>query len=266
MWKTRDLWGAFATAACVWLVVACPAQAQDRPSFSSIQAATCTYADEAGHGYRPVYCDPRCGCLEGLDLAKTSSCAETVPGTVQVAATSPPHDATCYGFCSNELTISCASDDDCLLSGGTCTIASPQARCVDDFLGDCESDAECPPNFACQTLQVETAPPDFTAFVDRCVDAAGCFVPGVCASGLIGTSFDESLGLGVPGDLAPLACSALPGNINSNDSRECIAQVEAAWGQPCALLCGNGAIDGDEECDDGNTTPGDGCDAYCGQE
>ena len=31
----------------------------------------------------------------------------------------------------------------------------------------------------------------------------------------------------------------------------------------CAANCGNGALEGDELCDDGNTTPGDGCDASC---
>jgi fibro-slime domain-containing protein len=32
------------------------------------------------------------------------------------------------------------------------------------------------------------------------------------------------------------------------------------------MVCGNSAIEGNEECDDGNTTPGDGCSADCRQE
>lgn len=35
---------------------------------------------------------------------------------------------------------------------------------------------------------------------------------------------------------------------------------------PSGAVCGNGTIEGDEECDDGNTMPGDGCDARCNLE
>ena len=35
-------------------------------------------------------------------------------------------------------------------------------------------------------------------------------------------------------------------------------------GTPCRqIVCGDGAQEGDEQCDDGNTNPGDGCDANC---
>ena len=42
-------------------------------------------------------------------------------------------------------------------------------------------------------------------------------------------------------------------------SNEC---VDGACTQPAAV-CGNGALEESEACDDGNTTPGDGCDALC---
>jgi len=35
---------------------------------------------------------------------------------------------------------------------------------------------------------------------------------------------------------------------------------------PGGAVCGDGAVEGDEECDDGNTIPGDGCDADCNVE
>jgi cysteine-rich repeat protein len=35
---------------------------------------------------------------------------------------------------------------------------------------------------------------------------------------------------------------------------------------PPAAVCGNGAVETGEECDDGNTAPGDGCDASCDRE
>ena len=34
----------------------------------------------------------------------------------------------------------------------------------------------------------------------------------------------------------------------------------------CGVLCGNGVREADEECDDGNTKDGDGCDAHCAEE
>jgi len=42
----------------------------------------------------------------------------------------------------------------------------------------------------------------------------------------------------------------------------------ACTGTPsvCAKACGNGVIDGSEGCDDGNTTAGDGCSAFCNVE
>ncbi len=32
------------------------------------------------------------------------------------------------------------------------------------------------------------------------------------------------------------------------------------------VVCGDGQVNGDEECDDGNTTDGDGCDSSCAVE
>jgi cysteine-rich repeat protein len=33
--------------------------------------------------------------------------------------------------------------------------------------------------------------------------------------------------------------------------------------EPAATMCGDGIVDSGEQCDDGNTTPGDGCSASC---
>ena len=41
--------------------------------------------------------------------------------------------------------------------------------------------------------------------------------------------------------------------------------ISIAAGADCGFRCGNGLVDAaaGETCDDGNTTPGDGCDANC---
>ena len=233
----------------ILLLQAGPALA-DRPSLSGTQAATCAAIDEAGHTYRPVFCDPRCDCLDSLDLSETNSCAEISPGSVSITGSSAPHDAVCAGNCSpNPPGGVCFNDGICLPNENTCSFGN----CVDLVAGSCSSDSECDQSSG------------FTCVGIQCVGAS-CSAPGVCASNLQIPTFNETFGLSVPGDLVPLACSAAAGNIGSTDSRECIAQIEAAWGQSCTLLCGNSSIEGAEECDDGNTTPGDGCDEFCRNE
>jgi cysteine-rich repeat protein len=37
-------------------------------------------------------------------------------------------------------------------------------------------------------------------------------------------------------------------------------------GDPLPVACGNGVVEAGEECDDGNTTDGDGCGAACEEE
>jgi cysteine-rich repeat protein len=46
----------------------------------------------------------------------------------------------------------------------------------------------------------------------------------------------------------------------------CVPSVPIAGLIPTVLPCGNGIVDGGEECDDGNTTGGDGCSAGCRRE
>lgn len=64
-----------------------------------------------------------------------------------------------------------------------------------------------------------------------------------------------------------------PNNLGNEDCVEFVAGTSHWNDLPCSNLrtylcevpsvCGNGIVDGAEGCDDGNTTPGDGCDASC---
>jgi cysteine-rich repeat protein len=95
---------------------------------------------------------------------------------------------------------------------------------------------------------------------------------------IIGTGFEVN-GLPVPyGDLAPTG--TLTGTLLSGDPIDTLFFNDGWDSEPCDNLgypgchgtitlsvrlpvCGDGFNDGTEQCDDGGTTPGDGCDASC---
>jgi len=51
-----------------------------------------------------------------------------------------------------------------------------------------------------------------------------------------------------------------------DDDNCCPDGANATNDNDCAPVCGNGVLEGAEECDDGNTDPGDGCDGACASE
>ncbi len=55
------------------------------------------------------------------------------------------------------------------------------------------------------------------------------------------------------GTATSLGCTGAEVSLGSGE-----AAIESTEGP-----CGNGVVEGDEECDDGNTVGGDGCSAYC---
>ncbi len=72
------------------------------------------------------------------------------------------------------------------------------------------------------------------------------------ALAVIGASGAEAFSLGQP---------SVPGGATTGIPNTFILAFSAIGGSP--VFCGNGAIDPGEECDDNNTTSGDGCDANC---
>ena len=78
----------------------------------------------------------------------------------------------------------------------------------------------------------------------------------------------------VPGRALSLSPAAQDPDLNDNPSNWCVATMlmtSEDYGTPgfinngCSApgTCGNNAVEAGEECDDGNTTNGDGCDSYC---
>jgi hypothetical protein len=130
-----------------------------------------------------------------------------------------------------------------------------------------------------------------------CVDMHGddwlCANDGTCVSGNVGISvcpdgecdypYEDAISCpedcsGVMGCTTDWDCDGdkicVDGNcVDDVGSWECWTDSDCPWGEVCADgeciddwgwgTCGDGYLDGDEECDDGNTWSGDGCSANC---
>jgi hypothetical protein len=185
------------------LLAALPASAQ-RLSVASVDraqkrmtAAICAKADADGDSYRPFVCTPRCDCLAGLlDSQSPQSCDETTPGSFAIEFPAAPGTCGTGGFCANSTGVGC------LFSGSAFVCTNPGEVCVSS-------------SFAGITLRTCRRP---------CSSDASCPGTAVTLTGVGG--FDT------PDVAVCTAGTAAPQNINSNDARLCIAQVEESTG-PC---------------------------------
>ncbi len=122
----------------------------------------------------------------------------------------------------------CTANDQC--AGGECQPGTP----VDCDDGNLCTDDSCNPQSGCVHADNDAA----------CNDGNACTSNDHCASGEC--------------DGAPVQCN--DGNACTNDV--CEPDTGCLY-IPITPCCGNGAKEAGEECDDGNTVPGDGCDATC---
>jgi cysteine-rich repeat protein len=90
----------------------------------------------------------------------------------------------------------------------------------------------------------------------NCPSDCGMCVP-VCGNGIIESGEDCE-----GGNLGGATCASLgfPGGGTLTCSATCVFVTTGCSG---AAVCGNGTVEGTEECDDGNTTSGDGCSSTC---
>lgn len=232
-----------ATALCagiapLLLLLAAPAVGQDRLSLERMKEAICEKADADAESFRPKICDPRCDCLDGVDLSAADICVETAPGVFAVEQVVPARDAVCKGGCFYTLPDPpydvvgtgefCATNADCTV--GACFFADPNLgtpfdTCFDDELHSCSKDSQCASGFSCSGGLCKMA------YSLSC----GSEVPStpiVCASlpeltfSLAGLS-----GVGPADSAAVVTCEGT--SINSNDALECLAQIETTLGQTC---------------------------------
>lgn len=77
-------------------------------------------------------------------------------------------------------------------------------------------------------------------------------------------SAHEGFELGWPADFLPLVISTdIPSPFVAPDGTSGAPYIMARGEDLAPILCGNGVLDGDEQCDDGNVVNGDGCSAQC---
>jgi len=128
----------------------------------------------------------------------------------------------------------CTTGDTC--KDGTCT-GWPGIECGDN--NACTTDS-CDPKLGCQHPPVQDG--------QACNDNNQCTTKDECKTGACTGS-------------QPPDCN--DGKACTNDSCDPAAGCLHVPKVPC---CGNAQIEAGEQCDDGNTTPGDGCDANCQDE
>ena len=98
-------------------------------------------------------------------------------------------------------------------------------------------------------------------------DVASGLIPADCDGNLFVDLLDHGVFVscitGPGGDLV-LGCSCADGNGDLDIDLGDFAVLQEVFNPgPGDPVCGNGVMEGDEECDDGNTAPGDGCDSNC---
>jgi len=193
----------------------------------------------------------------------------------------------CPGVCGNGVLEPGEQCDDANTKNGDGCSATCQ---VESFCGNglCESGEnalncpqDCPAVCGDGVLEAgEQCDDGNTANGDGC--SAGCALEVLCGNGVCDASEDP---LSCPQDCAAVCGNGTlepgeqcdDGNTTSGDGCSATCQVEQFCGnglcehgedplicpEDCRAVCGNGAVEPGEQCDDGNTTSGDGCSATC---
>ncbi|MEE9294475.1 MAG: DUF4215 domain-containing protein, partial [Phycisphaerae bacterium] len=148
-------------------------------------------------------------------------------------------------------------DDGNTVSGDGC-----DAICQDEFCGD--NIVNDSPNEECDDGN--------TANSDGCdqfcqLEGACCFENIACVENADESECTDNFGVYL-GDATSCSTCIICGDAVLDAGEQC-DDGNTANGDGCdencllEAVCGDGVVEGAEECDDGNTTPGDGCDANC---
>ena len=171
-------------------------------------------------------------CEDGSAAACPTACDDSNTCTADVLSGAA---STCDAECSYTDITACSTTSD-----GCCPAAC-----------DATTDADC--SGSCGNGVFE--PP-----VETCENGTSTPCPSTCSDGMACTTdalSGSAAACNVQCTFTPItACSTTsdgccPGGCNASNDADCVPR------------CGNGTIEGTEQCDDGNTTSGDGCSATC---
>lgn len=197
-------------------------------------------------------------CPEGATAAQDPDCvASCGNGIVEAGETCDPQES-----CGE-----CTSEDPCLTSRVEGSAATCTAKCVWTTIANCVSGDKCCPH-GCQGDQDS----DCSASCgDGKIDAeAGetCEAqsenpcPDSCDDGEACT---QDIQTGSP-ENCNVRCSHVAITLRDSGDGCCPPGANAQTDTDCQSQCGNGVKELGEDCDDGNTKSGDGCDASCRRE
>ncbi|MGC4093043.1 MAG: DUF4215 domain-containing protein [Polyangiaceae bacterium] len=198
-------------------------------------------------------CDGNCKVENGFscDVAgqpctSVLVCGDGLPGPDEACddGNTTPDDG-CSADCSVEPGFSCAN------YGEPCTPTTTPAVCgnrLTEFGETCDDGNTVASDGCSKTCQTE---PGYTC------NGTSCVLNAACGDGALNSGEQCDDGNRVPGDCCNGNCVLEP---------NCKCATPSAGGkQVCTstIVCGDGSVNGDEACDDGNTAASDGCSADC---
>jgi cysteine-rich repeat protein len=167
------------------------------------------------------------------DCPVMADCVDGLVCTSDVLA----NPGTCTAVCQNPDITTPMNGDGCCPAGATTATDS-------DCAGVCNDGIVTPPEL-CDTL-IPAGMMGACPVMADCVDGMACTSDVLVAGGTCNAACSNPpITMFVDGD----GCCP-PGGNNNVDT-------------DCPVVCGNSAVETGEQCDDGGTVPGDGCDAMC---
>jgi cysteine-rich repeat protein len=186
-------------------------------------------------------------------------------------------DADCPSVCGNQIVESgetcdpqtdcapCVSDDPCLEVQSSGSADACNARCTLVPKTTCSGGDQCCPA-GCDTANdsdcSQTCGNGTIEENESCEPEGAPSCPASCDDGDVCTT-DLTSGAA---DSCSLRCTHLKVTEPRSEDGCCPAGANANTDSDCTAACGNGKLEGDEQCDDGNASAGDGCSASCAQE
>jgi cysteine-rich repeat protein len=178
-------------------------------------------------------------CDTGIAPGNPGACPEPADCVDGVACTTDVlvDGGTCTAMCQNDPITLPINDDGC---------CPPGATVADD--NDCSAscgDGVVSPGETCD-IAISPGNPGACPTLADCADADACTSDNLVSDGTCNAICSNT-----PITVIGPADGCCPPGGNANNDAD------------CSPVCGNGVVESGEQCDDGNTTPGDGCDASC---
>jgi cysteine-rich repeat protein len=251
------------------------------------QSGTCTGQNPIACGapdqcHGPGACNPVNGVCSFPNKADGTACNDG-NGCTQT-------DTCQAGTCTGANPVVCAAPDQCH-TAGACNPATGVCGSPNKANGTaCDDGIACTQTDTCQAGACVGANPVICAALDQCHTAGVCnAATGMCSNPnkANGTACNDGNGCtqtdtcqaGTCTGQNPVVCAApdqchnagacapatgMCSNPSKADGTACTigGQPGTCGGGACAI-CGNGVVEGNEQCDDGNITPCDGCSPKC---